>query len=67
MIDEVLANPNKYFSSKKLTPAEQILLETEWTEYLSLVDFGNTHLLKNFRYGLNMQDNVGEKENIDYC
>ena len=74
-IDKILNDlKNKYFdgsgasSSKKLTPAQQIIRETEWThDLVQLVHFGNTHVLKNFRYGLNMQDNVGEREDIDYC
>jgi hypothetical protein len=72
-IDELVNNlKHKYFhdgfSFKKLTPAQQIIRESEWTEdLLQLVHLGNTYVLKNFRYGLNMQDNVGEKEKHDYC
>ncbi len=46
--NKILTNPeNKGFyndavSYKKLTAAEQVIIETEWTSYLQrLVDFGN--------------------------
>ena len=46
--NKILTNPeNKVFyndavSYKKLTAAEQVIIETEWTSYLQrLVDFGN--------------------------
>jgi hypothetical protein len=67
-IDEVVNNiKNKYFHgaffSKKLTSAEQIIREAEWTEdLLHLVRLGNTHVLKNFRYRVNMEYDAGEQE-----
>jgi hypothetical protein len=42
---------------KNLTSAEQVVLECEWTDYLQrLVDFGNTAILKNFHYRLEMEE-----------
>jgi hypothetical protein len=56
--NEVISNlENKAFHSstawhQKLRAAEQIIIENEWTDYLlNLVGLGNTHVLKNFRYG----------------
>lgn len=66
--DELLNNlKNKYFlgafSSRKLTPAEQIIMEAEWTEdLLHLVRLGNTSVLKNFRYLLAMDEEAKEEE-----
>jgi hypothetical protein len=73
-IDEVLHNlkdkafcSSAAFPSKKATAAEQIILETEWTDYiLNLVEQGNTHLLKNFRYRLVMDDGVEEEEEKEH-
>jgi hypothetical protein len=68
-IDELLNKvKNKYlgaFSSKKITPAQQMISENEWTEdLLQFVHFGNTHVLKNFRYRLVMEDD-GVNQGID--
>lgn len=42
---------------KSLRTAEQVALECEWTDYLQrLVDFGNTAILKNFHYRLEMEE-----------
>jgi hypothetical protein len=42
---------------KNLTSAEQVVLECEWTDYLQrIVDLGNTAILKNFRYKLEMEE-----------
>ena len=42
---------------KNLSSAEQVVLECEWTDYLQrLVDFGNTAILKNFHYRLEMEE-----------
>jgi hypothetical protein len=42
---------------KNLTSAEQVVAECEWTDHLQrLVDFGNTAILKNFRYRLEMEE-----------
>jgi len=42
---------------KNLTSAEQVVLECEWTDYLQrIVDFGNTGILRNFHYRLEMED-----------
>jgi hypothetical protein len=55
---------NKDFSTKKGTP-EQLVTETKWTDILqSLIDWGNTHVLENFRYGLVMEDD-GVNQGID--
>lgn len=66
--NEVIGNlENKAFhgsawNQKKLTAAEQVIIETEWTDYLlKLVGLGNTHILKNFRYRLVMED-TGEED-----
>jgi hypothetical protein len=49
--------PNAILPYQKLTGAERIHIETEWTNYVqSLVDFGNNHVLSNFRYRLIMED-----------
>ena len=60
---------NKDFhGASSFSPAERLIRETEFTDILqSLIDWGNAHVLKSFRYGLNMEDNVGEREDIDYC
>jgi hypothetical protein len=40
---------------QKLAEIEQINLENEWTEFIkNMVDYGNTHYLKNFSYRLEM-------------
>ena len=56
--NEAISNlENKAFHSstsshQKLRAAEQIIIETKWTDYfLNLVGLANTHVLKNFRYG----------------
>jgi hypothetical protein len=62
--NEVISNlKNKAFHTpKKLTGVEQLNLENEWTNYLlNLVGLGNTHILKNFRYWLVMEDTDEEK------
>ena len=42
---------------RNLTSAEQVVLECEWTDYLQrIVDLGNTAILKNFRYRLEMEE-----------
>ena len=42
---------------KNLSLAEQVALECEWTDYLQrLVDFGNTAILKNFHFRLEMEE-----------
>jgi hypothetical protein len=42
---------------RKLTEVEQFTLNGQWTEYLqTLIDYGNTYLLKGFRYRLIMED-----------
>ena len=42
---------------RNLTPAEQVVLECEWTDYLQrIVDFGNKAILRNFHYRLEMED-----------
>jgi hypothetical protein len=69
-IDEVLHSlkDNRFYSfasssPKTATAAEQIILETEWTDYiLNLVEQGNTHVLKNFQYRLVMDDDLQEEE-----
>jgi len=67
--NEAISNlENKAFHSstsshQKLRAAEQmIIIENEWTNYLlNLVGLGNTHILKNFRYLLVMED-TGEED-----
>ena len=66
--NEVIGNlENKDFHRssawhQKLTAAEQVIIETEWTDYLlNLVGLGNTRILKNFRYRLVMED-TGEED-----
>jgi hypothetical protein len=66
--NEVISNlENKAFHGsaswhQKLAAAEQVIIETEWTDYLlNLVGLGNTRILKNFRYRLVMED-VGEED-----
>jgi hypothetical protein len=71
--NKILTNPeNKGFYSdavsyKKLTAAEQVIIETEWTSYLQrLVDFGNKRHLKNFSLKLEMEDNNDKLEELEY-
>jgi hypothetical protein len=45
------------FTLKNLSSAEQVVIECEWTDYLQrIVDFGNTAILRNFHYRLEMED-----------
>ena len=65
---EVIANlENKAFhgsawNQKKLTVAEQVIIENRWTDYLqNLIDFGNNYYLKNFSLKLELEyvdDNI---------
>ena len=42
---------------RNLSSVEQVILECEWTDYLQrIVHFGNTAILKNLRYRLEMED-----------
>ena len=67
--NEVIGNlENKDFHrssawhQKKLTAPKQVVIETEWTDYLlNLVGLGNTRILKSFRYRLVMDD-TGEED-----
>jgi hypothetical protein len=70
--NKILTNPeNKVFyndavSYKKLTAAEQVIIETEWTSYLQrLVDFGNKRH-ENFSLKLEMEDNNDKLEELKY-
>jgi hypothetical protein len=71
--NKILTNPeNKGFyndavSYKKLTAADQVIVETEWTSYLQrLVDFGNKRHLKNFSLKLEMEDSNDKSEELEY-
>jgi hypothetical protein len=42
---------------KKLTSAEQVILECKWTDFLqNVVESGNKAILRNFQYRLEMED-----------
>jgi hypothetical protein len=42
---------------RHLTSAERLILEIEWTEFLSnMIALGNAHVLTSFSYGLIMGD-----------
>jgi len=59
---EIKAFHGSVWNQKKLTAPEQVIIETEWTDYLlNLVGLGNTRILKNFRYRLVMDD-TGEED-----
>jgi len=46
---------------RKFGQVDQIIIETRWTEFLqSLVEFGNSKLLENFQYRLEME--VGKEK-----
>jgi hypothetical protein len=48
---------NNIASFVKTTAADQITIETRWTDFVqNLIDFGNNHILSNFRYRLIMED-----------
>jgi hypothetical protein len=55
---------NKAFHSldkRQFGKVDQIIIETRWTEFLqSLVEFGNSNLLQNFQYRLEME--VGKQK-----
>jgi hypothetical protein len=55
--DKDILSASFKFTLKNLRTAEQVALECEWTDYLQrLVDFGNTAILKNFHYRLEMEE-----------
>ena len=58
MTDSVVSDAkNRFFKTPKHpTAVDQILIESEWTDYIqNLVDFGNCHYLKNFFLKLEME------------
>ena len=59
-INKIINNPkNKAFHSLKkreFGKVDQMVIETRWTDFLqSLVEFGNSNLLQNFQYSLEME------------
>lgn len=65
-IHKILDTPeNKAFYSllekREFGKVDQLIIETRWTEFLqSLVEFGNSNLLQNFQYRLEME--VGKQK-----
>ena len=63
---EVIDTPeNKAFYSlsekRKFGKVDQLFIEIQWTDFLqSLVEFGNSNLLQNFQYRLEME--VGKQK-----
>jgi hypothetical protein len=59
--DKIIGNPeNKAFynasKNRQFGKVDQIIIETQWTDFLqSLVEFGNSNLLQNFQYRLEME------------
>lgn len=64
--NEIIENPeNKAFynalKKRQFGKVDQIIIETRWTDFLqSLVEFGNSNLLQNFQYRLEME--VGKQK-----
>jgi len=57
--DIISTTQNKSFlrTSKNLSEADQIVIETQWTDKLQRsIDLGNSKFLKNFKLRLEMDD-----------